>query len=105
MRNVALRTTTLSRAHVATIRNQLLKIGTIVIRNTRRVQLLMSSAHFHQALFRLAALRLEPGLSSQVIPHPRSSWMDGLVHGMLHAAVSQTRVNIVRPDSEALNLN
>ena len=40
---------------------KLLKIGAVVLRNTRRVELLLSSAHPHQELFFLAAARLKPG--------------------------------------------
>ena len=53
--------TELARASVGTIRLKLLKIGAEVLRNTRRVQLLLSSAHPHQDLFFTAAARLTPG--------------------------------------------
>lgn len=61
LRRVALAGTELARAYVGTIRLKLLKIGAVVLRNTRRVQLLLSSAHPHQDLFFLAAARLKPG--------------------------------------------
>ena len=53
--------TELARAYVGTIRLRLLKIGAVVLRNTRRVQLLLSSSHPHQDLFLTAAVRLKPG--------------------------------------------
>ncbi len=37
----------------------LLKVGAVVIRNTRRIRLLMSHASPHQDLFRTVALRLD----------------------------------------------
>ncbi len=56
-----LRRIALARAYVGTICLKLLKIGAVVLRNTRRVQLLLSSAHPHQDLFFTAAARLKPG--------------------------------------------
>ena len=61
IRRIALVGTELARAYVGTIRLKLLKIGAVVLRNTRRVQLLLSSAHPHQELFFAAAARLKPG--------------------------------------------
>ena len=61
IRRIALAGTELARAYVGTIRLKLLKIGAVVLRNTRRVQFLLSSAHPHQELFHLAAQRLKPG--------------------------------------------
>ena len=61
IRRIALAGTELARAYVGTIRLKLLKIGAVVLRNTRRVQLLLSSAHPYQELFFLAAARLRPG--------------------------------------------
>jgi hypothetical protein len=61
IRRVALRGTEMARAQCGTIRLKLLRIGAIVLRNTRRVRLLLSSAHPHQALFFLVASRLKPG--------------------------------------------
>jgi hypothetical protein len=51
IRRVALAGTELARAQVATIRLKLLKIGTVILRNTRRIRLLFSSAYPHQELF------------------------------------------------------
>ncbi len=61
IRRIALADTELARAYVGTIRLRLLKIGAVVLRNTRRVQLLLSSSHPHQDLFLTAAVRLKPG--------------------------------------------
>ena len=45
IRRIALAGTELAHAYVGTIRLKLLKVGAVVLRNTRRVQLLLSSAH------------------------------------------------------------
>jgi DDE family transposase len=50
----------LARAYVATIRLKLLNIGAVVIRNTRRVRVLMSSHYPNQMLFALVVARLAP---------------------------------------------
>jgi hypothetical protein len=60
LRRLALHGTELARAQVATIRLKLLKIGAVILRNTRRVRFLLSSAHPAQDLFRLVASRLAP---------------------------------------------
>jgi hypothetical protein len=51
LRALALAGTELARAQVQTIRLKLLKIGAVVLRNTRRVRLLLSSSYPYQALF------------------------------------------------------
>jgi hypothetical protein len=51
LRALALAGTELARAQVGTIRLKLLKIGAVVLRNTRRVRLLLSSSYPYQALF------------------------------------------------------
>ena len=61
IRRFGLAGTEAARAQVGTIRLRLLKIGAVVIRNTRRVRFLLSSACPDQALFTLVATRLEPG--------------------------------------------
>ena len=61
IRRVALRGTELARAQCGIIRLKLLRIGAIVLRNTRRVRLLLSSAHPNQKPFFLVASRLKPG--------------------------------------------
>jgi len=61
LRAQALQGTQLARAQVTTIRLKLLKIGAVVLRNTRRVQLLFSSAYPLQRLFTQIVARLVPG--------------------------------------------
>jgi hypothetical protein len=43
--------TELARAQAGTIRLKLLKIGAVVLRNTRRIQLRLSSSYPYQRLF------------------------------------------------------
>ena len=59
LRRMALAGTRMAVASPNTIRLTLLRIGAVVVANTRRIRLLMSSAHPHQALFRQVALRLD----------------------------------------------
>ena len=61
IRRLALKGTELARAYVGTIRLKLLKIGAVIIRNTRRIRLLLASAYPYQDLFCLVAARLRPG--------------------------------------------
>lgn len=61
IRRIGLKGTELERARCDTIRLKLLKIGAAVVRNTRRVRLLLSESCPHQDLFRLVASRLCPG--------------------------------------------
>lgn len=51
IRRVGLCGTELARAQVTTIRLKVLKIGTVILRNTRRIRLLFSSAYPYQELF------------------------------------------------------
>lgn len=51
MRALALAGTELARAQVGTIRLKLLKIGAVVLRNSRRVKLLLSSGYPYQKIF------------------------------------------------------
>ena len=51
LRHLALQGTEFARAQVDTIRLKLLKIGGVVLRNTRRVRLMLSSAYPYQDLF------------------------------------------------------
>jgi hypothetical protein len=60
MRRLGLQGTELARAQVSTIRLKLLKIGAVIVRNTRRVRFLLSSAYPHQDLFRRVAENLAP---------------------------------------------
>ena len=61
VRRLALAGTRLARAQVNTIRLRLLKIGAVILRNTRRVRFLLSSAYPDKALFLHAAAKLTPG--------------------------------------------
>ena len=61
IRRLGLAGTAMAHAQCATIRLKLLKIGAVLVRNTRRVRFHLSSACPDQALFRLVAARLKPG--------------------------------------------
>jgi len=58
LRQLALNATELERASAATIRCRLLKIGAAILRNTRRVRVMLASHHPLRDLFAAAALRL-----------------------------------------------
>jgi hypothetical protein len=58
LRALALRATELERASAATIRVRLLKIGAAILRNTRRVRVMLASHHPLRELFAAAAARL-----------------------------------------------
>ncbi len=51
LRALGLAGTELARARAGTIRLKLLKIGAVVLRNTRRIQLRLSSSYPDQRLF------------------------------------------------------
>ncbi len=61
IRRLALWGTHMARAQAGTIRLKLLKIGAVVIRNTRRVSIHLSTACPDKRLFQLAAARLMAG--------------------------------------------
>jgi hypothetical protein len=61
IRRLALKGTDMARAQAGTIRLKLLKIGAVVIRNTRRVRLHLSTTCPDKAVFALVARRLKPG--------------------------------------------
>lgn len=61
IRRLALKDTELARAYVGTLRLKLLKIGAVILRNTRRIRFLLSSSCPYQDLFFLVANRLAPG--------------------------------------------
>ncbi len=61
IRRLGLAGTELARAYVGTIRLKLLKIGAVILRNTRRIRFLLASACPYQRLFHLVAARLVPG--------------------------------------------
>lgn len=52
IRRLGLAGTELARSQVATIRIKLLKLGAVIVRNTRRIRLFFSTAYPYQALFR-----------------------------------------------------
>lgn len=60
LRRVVLHNTDLARASCSTIRLKLIKIGGIILPNTRRVRFLLSSAWPYQDLFYIVAGRLHP---------------------------------------------
>ena len=61
IRRVGLKGTELARAQVGTIRLKLLKVGTIILQNTRRIRLLMSSGYPYEELFMKVVGRLNSG--------------------------------------------
>lgn len=61
IRRVGLKGSELARAQVGTIRLKLLKIGTVIVRNTRRIRLFFSSAYPHRALFKNVCAALNSG--------------------------------------------
>jgi len=61
IRRLALKGTELARAQMSTLRLKLLKIGAVILRNTRRIRFLLSSAYPYPALFLTVAARLKPG--------------------------------------------
>lgn len=58
IRRVGLHGTEMARSQVGTLRLKLLKIGTVILRNTRRIRLLLSSAYPYQEMFAQACARL-----------------------------------------------
>jgi hypothetical protein len=61
MRRIGLAGTELARAQAGTIRLKLLKIGAVVLRNTRRIRFLLSSSYPYAALFGQVATALSSG--------------------------------------------
>jgi len=61
IRRLALKGTELANAYVGTLRLKLLKVGAVILRNTRRIRFLLSSAYPYQRLFFQVAARLAPG--------------------------------------------
>ena len=59
LRALALSGTEFARLQASTLRAKLLKIGAVILRNTRRVRVLLSSAFPHQAIFLAAARALD----------------------------------------------
>ena len=61
IRRIGLKGTDMARAQAGTIRLKLLKLGAVIVRNSRRVRVHLSGACPDKALFMLAAARLDPG--------------------------------------------
>ena len=61
LRNVGLVGTELARAQTWTLRVKLLKVGAVIVRNTRRIRFFLSSAFPYQEYFILAAQRFAIG--------------------------------------------
>jgi hypothetical protein len=61
IRRVGLKGTEMARAQAGTIRLKLLKVGTVIVRNTRRIRLFLSSAYPYQALFKGVCAALSSG--------------------------------------------
>lgn len=61
IRRLALKGTELANAYVGTLRLKLLKIGAVLVKNSRRIRFLLSSTYPYQSLFFHVAARLEPG--------------------------------------------
>ena len=61
LRSGYLKHTVFARAQMPTLRNHLLKIGAVLIRNTRRIKIHMSSSFPHQKLYLDLARQLVPG--------------------------------------------
>ena len=59
IRRLALAGTELARAQCRTIRLKLLKVGAVILRNTRRIRFWLSGAYPYQRLFLHAAARLD----------------------------------------------
>ncbi len=61
IRRLALKGTKLANAYVGTLRLKLLKIGAVILKNTRRIRFLLSSTYPYQQLFFHVAAKLAPG--------------------------------------------
>lgn len=61
IRRLALKGTELAHAYVGTLRLKLLKIGAVILKNTRRIRFLLSSTYPYQPLFFHVAAKLAPG--------------------------------------------
>ena len=59
LRERALKGTDLANSYCGTIRSKLLKIGAVIVRNTRSIKVSLSSCHPFKELFMLAAARLQ----------------------------------------------
>jgi hypothetical protein len=61
LRRLALQGTELANAQVDTLRLKLIEIGGVVVRNTRRVKIMSSSAYPYQSLFHHVVATLNSG--------------------------------------------
>ena len=61
LRNVGLAGTDLTRTQVSILRTRLLKIGAVIVRNTRRIRFYMATAFPYQEYFHLVASRFAVG--------------------------------------------
>ena len=61
LRTIGLAGTELARAQVWILRCRLLKVGAVIVRNTRRIRFFLASAFPHQAAFLVAAQRFNSG--------------------------------------------
>lgn len=61
IRRLALKGTELSKAQCCTIRLKLIKIGAVIVRNTRRIRFMLSSAYPYQKLFTKVVACLDTG--------------------------------------------
>lgn len=61
LRRIGLMGTKFASSYYATMRNKLLKIGAVVIKNTRRIQFLFSGHYTEQDLFQKVVEKLVPG--------------------------------------------
>lgn len=61
LRDKYLKGTALAKAYCGTIRNKLLKIGAVVIKNTRKIKFLFSDSFVNQDLFTVVAKKIETG--------------------------------------------
>ena len=61
LRSIGLAGTELARAQVWILRCRLLKVGAVIVRNTRRIRFFLASAFPHQAAFLVAAQRFASG--------------------------------------------
>lgn len=61
LRTIGLAGTELARAQVWILRCRLLKVGAVIVRNTRRIRFFLASGFPHQVAFRLAAQRFASG--------------------------------------------
>ncbi|OGA48840.1 MAG: hypothetical protein A3G24_19675 [Betaproteobacteria bacterium RIFCSPLOWO2_12_FULL_62_13] len=59
LRALALTSTEFARLQASTLRAKLLKIGAVILRNTRRVRVMLSSAFPYQAIFIAAVHALD----------------------------------------------